>query len=87
MKQVIYFEDHDYYEHMNSLIEKLESHDIKVIDIIIGSKAKKVGSKVTHTLIVEAPYFLKVEIDYDYEHIAEMRGGTIKLKGGDIIEF
>lgn len=87
MKQVIYFENYDYYEHINSLIEELESHNIKVIDIIISSRVIKSGSKITHTLIVEALYFLQVEVYYDYEPIIEMRGGAIKLKGGDIIEF
>ena len=62
-------------------VEAIEASDI------ISSRVIKSGSKVTHTLIVEAPYFLQVEVYYDYEPIIEMRGGAIKLKGGDIIEF
>ena len=62
MKQVIYFEDYDYYENVNILIEELESHNIKVLDVIISSRVTKAGSKVTHTLIVESPNKINVEI-------------------------
>ena len=58
MKQVIYFEDYNYYENINFLIEELERHNIKVLDIIIGIRILKTGSKVTHTLIVESLVYL-----------------------------
>ena len=84
-KQVIYFENYDYYEHINSLIEELESHNIKVIDIIISSRVIKSGSKVTHTLIVESLNKIKVEIE-KIEPYPDIQGIVIKFNGGGVIE-
>jgi|GEM_PF-643711 hypothetical protein len=85
LKQVIYFENYDYYEHINSLIEELESHNIKVIDIIISSRVIKSGSKVTHTLIVESLNKIKVEIE-KIEPYPDIQGIVIKFNGGGVIE-
>ena len=85
LKQVIYFENYDYYEHINSLIEELESHNIKVIDIIISSRVIKSGSKVTHTLIVESLNKIKVEIE-KIEPYQDIQGIVIKFNGGGVIE-
>ena len=85
MKQVIYFEDYDYYENVNILIEELESHNIKVLDVIISSRVTKAGSKVTHTLIVESPNKINVEIE-KIEPYPDIQGIVIKLIGGGMIE-
>ncbi|WP_336020163.1 hypothetical protein [Fusobacterium polymorphum] len=85
MKQVIYFEDYDYYENVNILIEELESHNIKVLDVIISSRVTKAGSKVTHTLIVESPNKINVEIE-KIEPYPDIQGIVIKLIGGGVIE-
>jgi len=85
MKQVIYFEDYDYYENVNILIEELESHNIKVLDVIISSRVTKVGSKVTHTLIVESPNKINVEIE-KIEPYPVIQGIIIKISGGGMIE-
>nr|DAX92884.1 MAG TPA: hypothetical protein [Caudoviricetes sp.] len=86
MKQVIYFEDYNYYENINFLIEELERHNIKVLDIIIGIRILKTGSKVTHTLIVESLNKIKVEIE-KIEPYPDIQGIVIHINGGDIIEF
>ena len=86
MKQVIYFEDYNYYENVNFLIEELEKHNIKVLDIIIGIRILKTGSKVTHTLIVESLNKIKVEIE-KIEPYPDIQGIVIHINGGDIIEF
>ena len=85
MKQVIYFEDYNYYENVNILIEELESHNIKVLDVIISSRVTKTGSKVTHTLIVESPNKINVEIE-KIEPYPVIQGIVIKLIGGGMIE-
>lgn len=85
MKQVIYFEDYDYYENVNILIEELESHNIKVLDVIISSRVTKTGSKVTHTLIVESPNKINVEIE-KIEPYPVIQGIVIKISGGSMIE-
>ncbi len=85
MKQVIYFEDYDYYENVNILIEELESHNIKVLDVIISSRVTKAGSKVTHTLIVESPNKINVEIE-KIEPYPVIQGIVIKISGGGMIE-
>lgn len=85
MKQVIYFEDYDYYENVNILIEELENHNIKVLDVIISSRVTKAGSKVTHTLIVESPNKINVEIE-KIEPYPVIQGIVIKLIGGGMIE-
>ena len=85
MKQVIYFEDYDYYENVNILIEELETNNIKVLDIIISSRVTKAGSKVTHTLIVESPNKINVKIE-KIEPYPEIQGIVIKLSGGGVIE-
>lgn len=86
MKQVIYFEDYNYYENINFLIEELERHNIKVLDIIIGIRILKTGSKVTHTLIVESLNKINVEIK-KIEPYPDIQGIVIHINGGDIIEF
>lgn len=86
MKQVIYFEDYNYYENINFLIEELERHNIKVLDIIIGIRILKTGSKVTHTLIVESLNKINVEIE-KIEPYPDIQGIVIHINGGDIIEF
>ncbi|PGH20979.1 hypothetical protein RN96_07870 [Fusobacterium polymorphum] len=85
MKQVIYFENYDYYENINILIEELESHNIKVLDVIISSRVTKAGSKVTHTLIVESPNKINVEIK-KIDPYPEIQGIVIKFNGGGVIE-
>ena len=85
MKQVIYFEDYDYYENVNILIEELETNNIKVLDVIISSRVTKAGSKVTHTLIVESPNKINVKIE-KIEPYPEIQGIVIKLSGGGVIE-
>ena len=85
MKQVIYFEDYDYYENVNILIEELENHNIKVLDVIISSRVTKAGSKVTHTLIVESPNKINVEIE-KIEPYPVIQGIVIKISGGGMIE-
>lgn len=85
MKQVIYFEDYDYYENVNILIEELENHNIKVLDVIISSRVTKTGSKVTHTLIVESPNKINVEIE-KIEPYPVIQGIVIKISGGGMIE-
>ena len=85
MKQVIYFEDYNYYENINFLIEELERHNIKVLDIIIGIRILKTGSKVTHTLIVESLNKIKVEIE-KIEPYPDIQGIVIKFNGGGVIE-
>ena len=85
MKQVIYFEDYDYYENVNILIEELETNNIKVLDIVISSRVTKAGSKVTHTLIVESPNKINVEIE-KIEPYPDIQGIVIKLIGGGMIE-
>lgn len=85
MKQVIYFESYDYYENTNNLIDELVKEDIKVLDIIIGARPTKAGSKVTHTLIVDSLH--KLEVDIHQEHsIGDIQGIVIKLNGGGVIE-
>ena len=86
MKQVIYFECYEYYELLNDFIEVLEKEDIKVLDIIIGIRILKTGSKVTHTLIVESLNKIKVEIE-KIEPYPDIQGIVIHINGGDIIEF
>ena len=85
MKQVIYFEDYDYYENVNILIEELETNNIKVLDIIISSRVTKAGSKVTHTLIVESPNKINMEIE-KIEPYPVIQGIVIKISGGGMIE-
>lgn len=85
MKQVIYFEDYDYYENVNILIEELETNNIKVLDVIISSRVTKTGSKVTHTLIVESPNKINVEIE-KIEPYPVIQGIVIKISGGGMIE-
>ena len=85
MKQVIYFEDYDYYENVNILIEELETNNIKVLDVIISSRVTKAGSKVTHTLIVESPNKINVEIE-KIEPYPVIQGIVIKISGGGMIE-
>ena len=86
MKQVIYFECYEYYELLNDFIEALEKEDIKVLDIIIGIRILKTGSKVTHTLIVESLNKINVEIE-KIEPYPDIQGIVIHINGGDIIEF
>ena len=86
MKQVIYFECYEYYELLNDFIEVLEKENIKVLDIIIGIRILKTGSKVTHTLIVESLNKIKVEIE-KIEPYPDIQGIVIHINGGDIIEF
>ena len=85
MKQVIYFEDYDYYENVNILIEELESHNIKVLDVIISSRVTKAGSKVTHTLIVNTMIKFTIDI-HQHEPYPDIQGIVIKFNGGDVIE-
>ena len=85
MKQVIYFEDYDYYENVNILIEELKTNNIKVLDVIISSRVTKAGSKVTHTLIVESPNKINVEIK-KIEPYPVIQGIVIKISGGGMIE-
>ena len=85
MKQVIYFEDYDYYENTNILIAELEKQNVEVQDIIISSRVTKSGSKVTHTLIVESPNKINVEIE-KIEPYPDIQGIVIKLIGGGMIE-
>lgn len=86
MKQVIYFECYEYYELLNDFIEALEKEDIKVLDIIIGIRILKTGSKVTHTLIVESLNKIKVEIE-KIEPYPDIQGIVIQINGGGVIEF
>lgn len=86
MKQVIYFECYEYYEFLNDFIEALEKEDIKVLDIIIGIRILKTGSKVTHTLIVESLNKIKVEIE-KIEPYPDIQGIVIQINGGGVIEF
>ena len=86
MKQVIYFEDYNYYENINFLIEELERHNIKVLDIIIGIRILKTGSKVTHTLILDSTCKLTVDVIQEKD-TSDIIGISISLNGGDIIEF
>lgn len=85
MKQVIYFESYDYYENTNILIEELENNNIKVLEVIISSRVTKAGSKVTHTLIVESPNKINIEIE-KIDPFPEIQGIVIKLIGGGVIE-
>ena len=73
------------YENTNILIEELESHNIKVLDAIISSRVIKSGSKVTHTLIVESPNKINIEIE-KIDPFPEIQGIVIKLIGGGVIE-
>lgn len=86
MKQVIYFEDYNYYENINFLIEELERHNIKVLDIIIGIRILKTGSKVTHTLILDSTCKLTVDVIQEKD-TSDIVGISITVNGGDIIEF
>ena len=86
MKQVIYFEDYNYYENINFLIEELERHNIKVLDIIIGIRILKTGSKVTHTLILDSTCKLTVDVIQEKD-TSDIIGISISVNGGDIIEF
>ena len=85
MKQVIYFESYDYYENTNILIAELEKQNVEVQDIIISSRVTKSGSKVTHTLIVESPNKINVEIE-KIEPYPDIQGIVIKFNGGGVIE-
>lgn len=85
MKQVIYFEDYDYYENINFLIEELERHNIKVLDVIISSRATKTSSKITHTLIVESDK--EIEVHTRVDKLDDDVNITISIYGDDIIEF
>lgn len=85
MKQVIYFEDLYYYENTNILIEELENNNIKVLEVIISSRVTKAGSKVTHTLIVETPNKINMEIE-KIDPYPEIQGIVIKFNGGGVIE-
>ena len=85
MKQVIYFENYDYYENVNILIEELETNNIKVLDVIISSRVTKAGSEVTHTLIVETPNKINVEIG-KIEPYPNIQGIVININGGGMIE-
>ena len=85
MKQVIYFENYDYYENTNILIEELENNNIKVLEVIISSRVTKAGSKVTHTLIVESPNKINMEIE-KIDLYPEIQGIVIKFNGGGVIE-
>lgn len=85
MKQIIYFESYDYYENTNILIEELEKQNVEVQDIIISSRVTKSGSKVTHTLIVETPNKINVEIE-KIDPYPEIQGIVIKFNGGGVIE-
>ena len=84
MKQVIYFEDYDYYENINFLIEELERHNIKVLDVIISSRATKTSSKITHTLIVESDK--EIEVHTRVDKLDDDVNITISIYGDDIIE-
>lgn len=85
MKQIIYFESYDYYENTNILIAELEKQNVEVQDIIISSRITKSGSKVTHTLIVETPNKINVEIE-KIDPYPEIQGIVIKFNGGGVIE-
>lgn len=85
MKQVIYFENYDYYENTNILIEELENNNIKVLDVIISSRVTKAGSKITHTLIVESLNKINIEIE-KIDPYPEIQGIVIKFNGGGVIE-
>lgn len=85
MKQVIYFEDYEYYENVNILIEELETNNIKVLDVIISSRVTKAGSKITHTLIVESLNKINIEIE-KIDPYPEIQGIVIKFNGGGVIE-
>lgn len=86
MKQVIYFECYEYYELLNDFIEALEKEDIKVLDIIIGIRILKTGSKVTHTLILDSACKLTVNVIQEKD-TSDIIGISISVNGGDIIEF
>ena len=86
MKQVIYFECYEYYELLNDFIEALEKEDIKVLDIIIGIRILKTGSKVTHTLILDSTCKLTVDVIQEKD-TSDIIGISISVNGGDIIEF
>ncbi len=86
MKQVIYFECYEYYELLNDFIEVLEKEDIKVLDIIIGIRILKTGSKVTHTLILDSTCKLTVDVIQEKD-TSDIIGISISVNGGDIIEF
>lgn len=86
MKQVIYFECYEYYDLLNDFIEELEKKDIKVLDIIIGIRVLKTGSKVTHTLILDSTYKLLVDVIQE-KYTSEIKGILISANGSDIIEF
>ena len=85
MKQVIYFESYSYYENMNNLIEELENNNIKILDIIIGTRLLKAGSKVTHSLIVDSINKLKVDIHQE-NSIGDIQRIVININGGGVIE-
>lgn len=86
MKQVIYFECYEYYDLLNDFIEELEKKDIKVLDIIIGIRVLKTGSKVTHTLILDSTCKLLVDVIQE-KYTSEIKGILISANGSDIIEF
>ena len=85
MKQVIYFENYDYYENTNILIEELEKQNVEVQDIIISSRVTKSGSKVTHTLIVNTMIKFTIDI-HQHEPYPDIQGIVIKFNGGGVIE-
>ena len=86
LKQVIYFECYEYYELLNDFIEVLEKENIKVLDIIIGIRILKTGSKVTHTLILDSTCKLTVNVIQEKD-TSDIVGISISVNGGDIIEF
>lgn len=86
MKQVIYFETYRYCETLNYLIGKLETEEIKVIDVVIGVRQFKYGdSKITHTLIVESDK--EIEVHTRVDKLDDDVNITISIYGDDIIEF
>ena len=85
MKQVIYFEDYNYYDNMNLLVEELTKQGVKILSIIISSRPTKSGSKVTHTLIVDT--LIKFIVDIHRRRLTqEIQGIIVKFNGGGVIE-
>lgn len=85
MKQVIYFEDYNYYDNMNLLVEELTKQGVKILSINISSRVTKSGSKVTHTLIVNT--MIKFIVDIHHRRLTqEIQGIIVKFNGGGVIE-
>jgi hypothetical protein len=85
MKQVIYFEDYNYYDNMNLLVEELTKQGVKILSINISSRPTKSGSKVTHTLIVNTMIKFTIDI-HQREPYPDIQGIVIKFNGGGVIE-